>query len=135
MNLILLFILSIINTNISFYEIIYNENKPQKIVWGKDSFKDSIPLETDKIIKLHSHENHLLLQVTCGSPCWYLLILPFNKKDTIKTIQFNFDLDTTNNLILGASDNLSFLRIINYKTGISDSIKLQIVILQLVLIV
>ena len=64
-----------------------------------------------------------MLQVSCGSPCWYLLILPFNKKDTIKTIQFNFDLDTTNNLILGASDNLSFLRIMNYKTGISDSIK------------
>lgn len=123
MNLILLFILSIINTNISFYEIIYNENKPQKLVWGKDSFKDSIPFETDKIIKLHSDENHLLLQVSCWSPCWYLLILPLNKKDTIKTIQFNLDIDITNNLILGASDNLFFLRIMNYKTGISDSIK------------
>lgn len=125
MIIIILILLSLTNTkNSTFFEISYFEDNPIFLVWGKDDFKDSIPVGTDKIRKLHSDENHLLVQVSCGSPCWYLLILPLSNNDTLKSIQYNYCLDTNNKLVLGSSENLSYLKILNYNNCKTDSIKI-----------
>ncbi len=93
-----------INGNYVKYNLQGNE---AQLEYGNKYFKRVLPEKyncqiADAGIPKFKWDNHdfIVLKYGCGSPCWGVLILPLNIKDSIKNIMYDLASDPTNNTIV-----------------------------------
>jgi hypothetical protein len=117
-----------VNGNYIKYHV---KNNNVTIEFGNQTFhrflKDKITCDiADARIPHYIWDNNefICLEYGCGSPCWGVLILPLNSKDTIRNIMYNLAFDPTNNLI-AYLDNSNYDKIVieNLKTKVRQVIE------------
>jgi len=94
------------------------------IEYGNKYFQHAIPIKyscklADARTPQFKWDNNdfICLKYGCGSPCWGVLLLPLNSKDTIRQIGFDLASDPINNMLVYL-DNLEYNKLVveNLKT-------------------
>jgi hypothetical protein len=108
--------------NKNFVEYHFIDKERYKIVWGNKNIKKT----SHKIFKVlgsgtlgvqESNLYGLILRQSCGTECWYNVILPLKGKIKEKVVQYGLTYDLKNNLIVYSNANRPFLTIYNIMKG------------------
>jgi hypothetical protein len=110
------------NGNFIMYHV---ANKTATIEYGNKSFKRSLPDKydcqiADAWIPHFEWDTHdfMVLKYGCGSPCWGILILPFDSIIPVRNLMYEMAFDSANNLVVYLDcNNYSCLIIENLKTS------------------
>jgi hypothetical protein len=103
------------------------------IEFGNSSFHRSLPekyncdIADSRIPHCKWHNNEFIgLGYGCGTPCWGIMVLPLNPKDTVRNIMYDLAFDSATSKIVYI-DNLKYEKIVveNLKTGYFQEIELK----------
>lgn len=96
-----------------------------KIEWGNRTFKRTLKNEYDcegapswVPTMRWSNSKYIGLKYGCGSPCWGIIILPKNNKDSTIERMYDLQIDTlNNNMVYLDNENYDKLIVENFETG------------------
>jgi hypothetical protein len=103
------------------YEL--NSLSAYTVHWGNNRIKRSSEPQyilgppADYLYYECHNDNCIILSAGCGSPCWYIYVLPLDSSRPIKKIWYPFAYDMENNLVAGVEfSGDTIMRITNFET-------------------
>lgn len=88
--------------------------------WGNEKIERNLPeMEIEPLARnpwlIESNQSAMILEASCGSPCWHAYILPMDDKGEVQDIWYPLAWDLKNNLVVTVeSENDTLLKISNF---------------------